>query len=296
MTPRWLLATSALLATASASAALHVVIIEGLAGEAVYATQFATQMAAIRKAAAKLADEQHVQVLSGTGATQAAVRTLFKSLANTASADDRLALYLIGHGSFDGTDYKFNLPGPDLTGTDLQALLTSFPGRDQLVVATGSSSGALQDLLKNTTRVVMTGTRSGAERNATRFGGEFAAALADSAADIDKNGSLSAQEAFDFAVRNVKGFYEREVRLASEHAQLSGERAARFVVARLGTVGAAGAAATGAPTADAHQAERERINNALDALRLRKTEMPQDQYDAKLEALLVELATLDAGP
>jgi hypothetical protein len=306
MTLRWLAATLALLAAAQASAALHVVIVEGLAGEAVYATQFATQTAVIREAVANLADEQHVRVLSGTGASQPAVRALFKSLASAARADDRLALYLIGHGSFDGTDYKFNLPGPDLTGTDLKALLSSFPGRDQLVVATGSSSGALQDLLKSTTRVVMTGTRSGAERNATHFGTEFAAALADAAADTDKNGSLSAQEAFDFAVRGVKGFYEREVRLASEHAQLSGERAARFVVARSGAggaigaadaVGAAGAeASTGVPVADINQAERERINNALDALRLRKTELPADQYNAKLEALLVDLATLDAGP
>ena len=23
---------------------------------------------------------------------------------------------MIGHGTFDGTDYKFNLPGPDITG------------------------------------------------------------------------------------------------------------------------------------------------------------------------------------
>ena len=288
MTRRWLVATLAMLAAARASAALHVVIVEGLAGEAVYATQIATQTAAIRKAVAYLADAQHVYVLSGPSATQPAVRTLFKSLASAALANDRLALYLIGHGSFDGTDYKFNLPGPDLTGTDLKVLLTSFPGRDQLVVATGSSSGALQDLLKSTTRVVMTGTRSGAERNATHFGTEFAAALADAAADTDKNGSLSAQEAFDFAVRGVKGFYEREVRLASEHAQLSGEHAARFVVARLGVVG------TGVPVADANQAERERINNALDALRLRKTALPEDQYNTKLEALLVELATLDA--
>jgi hypothetical protein len=293
---RWLVATLALLAATSASAALHVVIIEGLAGEPVFATQFATQTAAIHKAAANLTDEPFVHVLSGTGATASAVTALFKSLANMAVVDDQLALYLIGHGSFDGTDYKFNLPGPDLTGKYLKALLAGFAGRDQLVVAPGSSSGALQDLLTSSARVVITGTRSGAERNVTRFGNEFAAAVADAAADTDKNGSLSAQEAFDFAVRGVKSFYEREVRLASEHAQLSGARAARFVVARSGAVGADAAASADAPTADAHRAERARINNALDALRSRKTELPEVEYASKLEALLVELATLDAGP
>ena len=30
---------------------------------------------------------------------------------------------LIGHGSFDGYDYKMNLPGPDLSGIELGALL-----------------------------------------------------------------------------------------------------------------------------------------------------------------------------
>ena len=310
MSSRWLVAAVAMLAAASASAALQVVVVQGLAGEGTYATQFATQTAAIRNAAVVLGDEQHVHVLAGTNATATAVAALLKSLASTAGGDDRLALYLIGHGSFDGTEYKFNLPGPDITGTDLKALLASFPGRDQLVVATGSSSGALQELLKRAARVVMTGTRSGAERNATRFGSEFAAALADAAADTNKNGSLSAQEAFDFAVRGVKSFYEREVRLASEHAQLSGDTAARFVVARQGAssvegagdadgAGAgtgAGAAGAVAPAASARQVERERITAALDALRLRKSDLPQVQYNALLEALLVELATLDAGP
>jgi hypothetical protein len=298
MSPRLLAVVPALLLSAVASAAVHVVIVEGLGGEPAYTTQFAAQTAAIRQAAASLTDEQHVHLLAGTAATQVAVRSLFKSLANVAVADDRLALYLVGHGSFDGAEYKFNMPGPDLAGKELVALLAACPARDQLVVATGSSSGALQDLLKNNVRVVMTGTRSGSERNATRFGNEFAAALTDTAADSDKNGSLTTQEAFDFAVRGVKSFYEREVRLASEHAQLSGERAARFVVARTSASGGAagGAAAAGAVVADARHPERERINSAIDALRLRKTELPEDDYNARLEALLVELAVLDAGP
>ena len=26
---------------------------------------------------------------------------------------------LIGHGSYDGAEYKFNIPGPDLTGAEI---------------------------------------------------------------------------------------------------------------------------------------------------------------------------------
>jgi hypothetical protein len=276
-------------AAPAAYAALHVVIVEGLGGEPVYAAQFSEQAAAIARASSVLTDAAHLHVLDASAATRASVSALFNTVDASASSDDRLALFLIGHGSYDGAEYKFNIAGPDLTGADLKALLQKFPSLDQLVVVTGSSSGALQEVLKSETRVLITGTRSGSERNVTRFGSELATALSDAAADADKNGSVSAREAFDFAQRNVKAFYEREVRLASEHAVLSGERAARFVMARLSGAG------SGAVAPDASQPERDRITNALDALRLRKGELPEDEYNSKLEVLLLELAALDAG-
>ena len=285
------------LAAPFANAALHVVIVEGLGGEAAFATQFAEQAGAIRKASLALSDAEHVHLLDSKAATRTAVLGLFATIDATATADDRLALFLIGHGSYDGSEYKLNITGPDLTGSDLKDLLTKFPARDQLIVVAGSSSGALQDVLKSSARVVMTGTRSGSERNATRFGAELVKALTDAAADTDKNGSLSAQEAFEFAQRNVKAFYEREVRLASEHAQISGDRAGRFALARVagGNAGGAGAASAATPLDAVTQAQRDQINNALDALRLRKSDMPEDEYNAKLEALLLQLATLDEG-
>lgn len=220
----------------AAQAALQVVACEGLGGEAAYTQQFDAQVAAVKAAAATLTDAQHLQVLAGRACTREALGAAFRQLAGTLAADDRLVLYLIGHGSFDGEEYRFNMPGPDVTGHELKAWLGGIRARDQLVVVTGSSSGALQELLKARGRIVVTATRSGAERNATRFGGDFAAALSDAAADGDKNGSVSVQEAFDFAQRRVKEFYERDVRIASEHAVLGGEQAARFTVARLATV------------------------------------------------------------
>ena len=287
-------ASFALAVATPAEAALQVVILEGLPGEPAYAEQFAAQTAAVRRAAANLTDAAHIHELGTAHCTRAAVQSLFATLARESSSEDRLAIYLIGHGSFDGTQYKFNITGPDLTGQELARALATLPMRDQLVVAPGSSSGALQDLLKSPTRVVITGTRGGAERNATRFGSDFAAALGDAATDTDKNGTISAQEAFDFAQRRVKDFYEREVRIASEHAALAGERAPRFTVARLGGAEAGPAAAT-EPAATADDPARQGINDAIEALRLRKSELSEPEYNAQLETLLLRLATLDAA-
>ena len=53
---------------------------------------------------------------------------------------------LIGHGSYDGMDYKFNMPGPDLGGAELAALLDHIPATRQLVVNMTSSSGGSIDV------------------------------------------------------------------------------------------------------------------------------------------------------
>lgn len=289
-------AVALLLCGRAAQAALAVVACEGLGGEPGYTQQFDAQVAAVKRAAATLTDAQHLQVLAGRACTREALGTLLRQLAGSLTADDRLALYLVGHGSFDGEEYRFNLPGPDFTGRELQSWLGEIRARDQLVVVTGSSSGALQDLLKSRTRIVVTATRSGAERNATRFGGDFAAALSDTAADADKNGGVSVQEAFDFAQRRVKEFYERDVRIASEHALLSGEQAARFTVARLAVAASpAGVAAEGGAATVVDSPERQRLTEAIEALRLRKGELQADDYNAQLEALLLKLAVLDAA-
>jgi len=285
------LAAMAVCVSLPAQAGLQVVILQGLGGEPAYEEEFTTQANALRAAASTLTDQ--VQLLAGEQATRLQVQALFSALAASERPDDRIAVYLVGHGSFDGEEYKFNVRGPDITGRDLRAMLDALPTRDQLVVATGSSSGALQDLLKDKTRIVVTATRSGNERNATRFGTEFVAALQDQAGDTDKNGTISVQEAFNFAEQGVKQQYELDVRLATEHAVLRGERASLFAIARTGAADTVGAAvgAEGAPP----DPQRARITDALDALRLRKDSLPPAEYDSQLEALLLQLAELDAA-
>lgn len=280
-----------LLMPLTASAALYAVVVEGLGGEPQYAAQFHEQVEVIRNASEPLAAGGEVKVFRGKGATREAVQAHLRSLASRVKRDDRVALYLIGHGSFDGTDFKFNMPGPDLTGPDLRRLLDALPTENQLVVSTGSASGSLVDVLKKESRVLITATRSGTERNATRFGGDFAAAFREPTADTDRSGSVNAQEAFEFAARRIEDFFKRETRIASEHPRIEGTRAARFTVAQLQS-------ATPAPQSDSPErqrlvAERDAINGRIEELRLRKEQTEEAAYLADLEKLLLDLAAAE---
>ena len=101
--------------------------------------------------------------------------------------DDLLFVVLIGHGTFDGADAKFNLVGPDLESAEWAALLAGLPGR-VVVVNTTSASFPFLERLAGARRVVITATDSAAQRFDTVFPEYFIRALRSDAADIDKNG------------------------------------------------------------------------------------------------------------
>ncbi|MCZ6517712.1 MAG: hypothetical protein O6763_09520 [Gammaproteobacteria bacterium] len=270
----------------AAAAELHVVIVEGLGGTAEYATRFSEEVAKLELAAGTVTAAERVRVFTVVDATQANILAYFATLSAAVSAEDRVVVYLIGHGSYDGYDYKFNLPGPDLTGEQLAELLEALPANNQLLVNTSSASGATLERLTDDARVVITATRSGSERNAARFGSSFVAALEDPAADINKNNAISAQEAFDYAVRQVTDYFEYRGQLATEHPQLKGKRAARFTLARLRIPEPAG----DDPELGLLFEQRDRIDGRIEELRLRKHELATDEYYAQLQTLLLELA------
>ena len=128
--------------------------------------------------------------------------------------------------------------------------------------------------------------RNGTERNATVFARYWVEALRDPAADSDKNETISALEAFRYAEEKVKRFYTDQKRLATEHPRLEGKLAGSFVVARLG--GAAVAATD--PARRKLLAERESIEQQIDALKYRKSAVPNAEYKKELERLLLSIA------
>jgi hypothetical protein len=280
------LAPLALLA-AHASAEQFYLIVGGLGGQPEYSQAFDEQITALDTAARRTAGEQRVTVLRGEAATREALEENVALLAAKVKPTDTLAVFLVGHGSFDGEAYKFNLPGPDITGDALSQLLASVPARSQLIVNATSASGAVLESWAADGRTVITATRSGFERNATRFAEHWAAALSSEAADINKNGVITAQEAFDYAARSVADSFEAEGLLATEHPQVQGEGAARFTAARLQAQ-----APARTPQVASLRAELERVEGDIEELRGRRETMAPDAYLNELQSLLVKLATV----
>src|ERR1017187_8390546 len=206
-----------LLVALAAPAATFYVTISGLGGEADYDQRFKMWAQDI-DSSLKKAGTPDPDIITLIAPTREQIRTRFASLASTVKATDSLVVVLIGHGTFDGVDYKFNLPGPDITGAELSTLLDRVPSARQLVVVTTSSSGGSIEFLRKPNRIVIAATKAGTEKNATIFARYWAEALRDPSADVDKNESISALEAFRYAQRKTKEFFDTQKRLATEHS------------------------------------------------------------------------------
>ena len=270
------------------TASTYFLIVGGLGGEPDYEQRFAGYASDLEKVCAAMAgDPGRVIALSGKAATREAIQSAFSKLAGRLSPADAVAVFLIGHGSVDGSLYKFNIPGPDLTGDDLRAWMDRLPATRQLLVVATSSGGACADLAREG-RVVITATRTGTERNATVFARYWVEALRDPAADTDKNETVSALEAFRYAEEKVKRFYADNKRLATEHPRLEGKLAGSFILARLGSA----AAAASDPARRKLLTARESIEQQIDALKYRKAATPTAEYKKELERLLLELARI----
>ena len=90
----------------------------------------------------------HVLVLSGANpeaeqSTQQNVRRALATLKTRMGRDDLLLVVLIGHGSLDEGQAKFNLVGPDLTSGDWAELLREVPGRLVVVIIGSVNSGEM---------------------------------------------------------------------------------------------------------------------------------------------------------
>jgi len=273
-----------LLAPSLVFAELHVVIVEGLGGDQAYAEQFSAQVDAIEVASATLTADDNIKVFRTDTASRDAILSHFTTLESRLSANDQVSVFLIGHGSYDDVEYKFNIPGPDLTGEDIAASLDALASTSQLLVNTSSASGAIVDLLQNDNRILVLATRSGVERHATRFGSYFADALSNSTADTDKNKRISAAEAFSFAA-----YYEGNGQLATEHPRIEGERTARMTLARLD---ASRPAIIDVALAELIT-ERDALNSDIDALRLARDDMALPDYQAQLLEKMLDLARLE---
>jgi len=269
-------------------ASTYIVTVAGLGGEPDYEQRFAalaTDMDKLLRAEGQT--DRIVETLKGPEATRVKLEAALNKIAGQAKAQDAFVLMMIGHGTFDGTEYKFNLPGPDISAPELAVLLNRIPAGRQLVVDMTSASGGAVNALKRDNRTIITATKSGTEKNATVFARFFVEALRDPAADVDKNETISALEAFQYAEKKTAQFYSEAKRLATEHAQVDDpQRAAAFPLFKFGSA----SAEVTDPAKRELVAKKDDIENKIDALKYQKSLMAPDDYKRQLTTLLIELA------
>jgi hypothetical protein len=292
--------------SAPAWAGTYYVTVAGLGGEPDYEQRFTANAMDLDKTLKSGVDSQ-VVTLTGKNSTKAKLSEAIAQVAAAAKPDDSFVLTLIGHGSFDGEEYKLNLVGPDVSAAELAAMCDKVQARRQLIVDTTSASGGAVQALERPGRAVIVATKSGTEKNATVFARYWVEALQDPTADTDKSESISAMEAFAYADRKTADFYSTQKRLATEHAEFEdtgkgdavrvgktegrqGALMASFTVVRIG----AAQAAMNDPAKRDLMAKKEELEQKVDALKYQKAAMEPGEYKKELTAALVELAKVQA--
>lgn len=285
-------AVALLVLTIPARANTFYLTVAGLGGEPDYEQRFAMLASETEKTLKAHAPEASVETLKGAAATRENIRAAFGRIALAAKPQDALVVLLIGHGTFEN-GYKFNLPGPDLSAAELAGFMDKVPAGRQLVVNTSSSSGGGNEALRHANRILISATKTGSEKNATVFARYWVEALSDPSTDTDKNGSISAMEAFRFAERKTKGFYDEQKRLSTEHAVIedsvkggaAGQLAMTFSVVKLDSE-----SLSADPAKRALQAKRDQVEAQIDQLKYQKLLLAPDMYRTQLSKLLLELA------
>jgi len=284
-------------------------IVSGATGDQMYAERYDAWRATLVQALRSQPDfrDEHLIVLAetpgaGVGrASREGVRQAIGTLRDRMTADSELYIILIGHGSYDGVDAKFNLVGPDLEAAEWDAVLGALPGQVVVVITTNASFPFMSRLAREG-RVVITATDSPVQRYDTVFPQFFVEALSDPAADVNKNGRVSLLEAFEFAGAQVRRWYERQGLLATERPVLDdtgdglGKEAGQpgpdgAIAARLYPGAGVQPAAVVADSALAPLiARRDELEDQIEALKAQKPVIHPDLYAGQLERLLVELA------
>lgn len=303
------LAAAVLLASSSAASAQQrfALIVSGATGGEEYAAQYTAWTDGLsRTLTGRLGFEPgHVTVLTESempaeAATAQNVRKAITAIREAMRREDLLFVLLIGHGTFDGVDAKFNLVGPDLEASEWAALLGPLPGRVVVVNSTAGSFPFIEPL-SGPRRTVITATDSVAQRFDTVFPEYFVKAFEDDAADLDKNGRISIWEAFTFATSGVRRHYQQQGQLSTERALLddNGDGVGTSATEQGGDGAQAsrmyldpdvpGAAPTDEELLKLLQ-RKALLEGELEELKIRKAFLPAEEYAKEFERIITEYA------
>jgi len=240
--------------------------------------------------------------------TREALQSVCLNLAGRVQKEDQVFVFIEGHGDYDGRIYRLNLVGPDPSAEDLAAILYAIPARQFVVMNATNCSGGSIPALSQKGKIVITATKSGMEKNQTHFGRFFINAFRNNAADSDKNGRVSLLEAFAYASQKVEEYYTKEGIMQTEHAVLDDNGDAKAqgkpapdngegLLAQTTFLDAGiprSALANLTPEQQKLALEAGELEKQIEALKYAKGEMPEAEYEKKLEELLLRLARINA--
>ena len=300
-----------LVATAAEAQQRYALVISGASGGEEYVEQYAAWTGAFERTLTDLMkfDRARITILSDTAdttkaATAVNVRKALGAVRERMTRDDLLLVLLIGHGTFDGVDAKFNLVGPDLESSEWAALVKPLPGQVVIVNSTAGSFPFIERL-SGPRRIVISATDSVAQRFDTVFPEYFVRAFEDAGADLDKNSRVSVWEAFASASAAVRRHYQQRGQLATERSLLddNGDGVGRGAAEQ----GSDGSQATrtyldenlpgAAPTDEELLALLQRkalVEAELDDLKIRKAFLQREEYAKEFERIIVELARVSS--
>jgi hypothetical protein len=297
-----------------ACAATHLLVVSGLGGDESYSTAFHDwSTSLVTSAIASGLPEGDVVYLAEDPARdperidgasrKEAIEAALQKLGAAAGNDGELWLVLFGHGSARGEETTVNLPGPDLSGAELAAILDRLPVK-KVVVANASSASA--DFVRDLSapgRAIVTATRTASERHAPTFGGFFSEGFAGNRADVDKDQRVSLLEAFDYARLAVARSFESDGRMATEHPLLddNGDRNGSLEPKAIGETDGLAASrlflgagatrvATSSPELERLQAKKNELEGRIAQLRAQRESHDEELYLQELETLLLDLA------
>jgi len=295
--------------SASSPTPVDVLVVVGASGEQAYRDVFSQTvqdwLAACRSA------NKTFRVIEPSADETNEIHQVREALSHQGTSDQELWVILIGHGTFDGKEAKFNLAGPDVSAKELADWVAPIQ-RPVVLINTASASAPFINALSSTNRIIVTATKSGHEENYARFGTFIAKAIVNLGADLDKDGQVSVLEAFLMASRNVEDFYTAEKRLATEHALIEDNGDGKGTPASFYNGVRPAKKPQEAANLDgfrAHQlhflpneeearlspAVRKRRNDLeleLERARTRKQQMKEDEYLALIEPVISELSRL----
>jgi hypothetical protein len=280
---------------------VEVLLVTGAPGAEEYAERFEKQASIWKEACVKASIA--VTMIGKDEHDAEALEAALKKAAEKPTG--QLWLVLIGHGTFDNREAKFNLRGPDITPRQLAQWCQPIQ-RELIFIHGGSCSAGFLQTLSGKNRIVITGTKTPAEIQYTRFGEFFAPAIAgDLAADLNQDKQVSLLEAFRHASKQAADFYEKEERIATEHALLDddgdgiGTRSESFLITysdlkegKRASQIALVLSEDEKKLTDAQRHKRDDLERQLEILKAKRSATDEAIYYRDLESLLRELAAV----